>query len=66
VADLTPNTTYSITGTGTPSTCTTDPAGVCAFAATGTGNIVLSSGGVTLPAVNLGGTVKISGNVVLP
>jgi hypothetical protein len=45
VSDLTPNTTYTITGTGTPTSATTDSAGVASFAATGTGNISVASGG---------------------
>jgi hypothetical protein len=42
VSDLTPNTTYTITGTGTPSTAETDTAGVLEFTANGTGNITVS------------------------
>jgi hypothetical protein len=42
VSDLTPNTTYSISGTGAPATATTDNAGVLTFSAAGTGNIVVS------------------------
>jgi hypothetical protein len=43
VSDLSPSTTYSITGAGTPANCTTDSAGVCAFSATGTGNITVGA-----------------------
>ncbi len=64
VSDLTPSTTYSITGGGTPSTVTTDTAGVATFSATGTGNITigtvvaatLQSIAVTAP----GGTLSIA------
>jgi hypothetical protein len=44
VSDLTPNTSYAITGAGAPSSATTDNAGVLAFAATGTGNIIVGAG----------------------
>jgi hypothetical protein len=47
VSDLTPNTSYPITGAGTPGTVISDTAGVATFAATGTGIIVFGSG---LPA----------------
>jgi hypothetical protein len=42
LSDLTPNTTYTITGTGTPGTATTDTAGVLEFTANGTGNITVA------------------------
>jgi hypothetical protein len=42
VSDLTPNTTYSISGAGAPSTATTDKAGVLVFSASGTGNITVT------------------------
>ena len=42
VSDLTPNTTYSISGTGAPATATTDTAGVLTFNAAGTGSIVVA------------------------
>jgi hypothetical protein len=45
VSDLTPNTTYSISGAGVPSTATTDNAGVLTFSASGSGNITVSPGG---------------------
>lgn len=44
VSNLTPNTSYPITGTGAPANATTDQNGVLTFAATGTGNIVIGSG----------------------
>jgi hypothetical protein len=43
VSDLTPNTTYTITGAGTPSNATTDAAGVLTFTASGSGNITVSA-----------------------
>jgi hypothetical protein len=45
VSDLTPNTSYVISGSGTPSSATTDTAGVLTFAATGTGNITVGASG---------------------
>jgi hypothetical protein len=42
VSDLTPNTTYSISGAGAPATATTDTAGVLTFSAAGTGSITVS------------------------
>jgi hypothetical protein len=42
VSDLTPNTTYSISGTGAPATATTDTAGVLTFSAAGTGSITVA------------------------
>jgi hypothetical protein len=65
VADLTPNTSYTVSGAGTPGSCTTDPAGVCTFSATGTGNISVSPGGVAAPPVNLTGTISITGSAVI-
>lgn len=50
VADLTPNTTYSISATGAPASATTDNAGTLTFAATGTGNVVISPGGTPTAA----------------
>jgi hypothetical protein len=44
VGDTAPNTTYPLTGTGTPSTATSDSGGLLTFAATGTGNIIVGSG----------------------
>ena len=43
VSDLTPKTTYSISGAGTPATATTDTAGVLTFSAAGTGSITVST-----------------------
>jgi hypothetical protein len=43
VSDLTPNTTYSITGAGAPATATTDTAGVLTFTAAGSGNITVAA-----------------------
>jgi hypothetical protein len=43
ISDLAPNTTYSISGAGAPSTATTDKAGVLVFSASGTGNITVTS-----------------------
>jgi hypothetical protein len=57
VSDLSPNTSYAVTGAGTPGTVTTDTAGVATFAATGTGNITIGT------SVGSGGSVK-SGTVV--
>jgi peptidoglycan hydrolase-like protein with peptidoglycan-binding domain len=48
VSDLTPNTTYDITGAGTPGTATTDTAGVLVFSASGTGNITVAASGVSV------------------
>ncbi len=45
VADLSPNTTYTISGAGAPGSATTDTAGVLTFICTGTGNITIGSGG---------------------
>ncbi|HXS12573.1 MAG TPA: Ig domain-containing protein, partial [Acidobacteriaceae bacterium] len=42
VSDLTPNTTYSISGAGAPATATTDTAGVLTFSAAGTGSITVA------------------------
>jgi hypothetical protein len=41
ISDLAPNTTYTISGAGTPATATTDTAGVLTFSAAGTGNITV-------------------------
>ena len=43
VSDLTPNTTYSISGAGAPTTATTDRAGVLVFSAAGTGSITVTA-----------------------
>jgi hypothetical protein len=61
VADTTPNTNYSITGAGTPSSATSDNAGVLTFAAAGTGNITVGTSGVTAPS-NLTGSSVMSGS----
>jgi hypothetical protein len=53
VSDLSPNTTYSISGAGAPSTATTDTAGVLTFSATGTGNITI------LPVARIEATATI-------
>jgi hypothetical protein len=41
VSDLAPNTTYTISGAGAPSSATTDTAGVLSFNASGRGNITI-------------------------
>jgi len=61
VSDLTANTTYAITGAGTPSTATTDNAGVLTFSAGGTGNIQVGAPSV-LPPTQLSGEVSIAGS----
>lgn len=43
VADLAPNTAYTVAGAGAPATVVTDNAGVLAFAASGTGTIEVSA-----------------------
>jgi len=43
VSDLSPKTTYSISGDGAPASATTDDAGVLTFSAAGTGNITVST-----------------------
>ena len=43
ISDLTPNTTYNISGAGAPTSATTDTAGVLTFSATGTGSITVGS-----------------------
>jgi hypothetical protein len=43
ISDLTPNTSYAITGDGVPASATTDAAGVLTFRATGTGSITVKS-----------------------
>lgn len=43
VSDLTPNTTYLITGAGAPATARTDSAGVLTFTAAGTGSITVAA-----------------------
>ena len=52
VSDLTPNTTYNISGAGAPTSATTDTAGVLTFSASGTGNItIVGSGSSPSPTV---------------
>jgi hypothetical protein len=41
VSELTPNTTYSLSGAGVPASAATDSAGVLTFAASGTGSITI-------------------------
>jgi hypothetical protein len=59
VSDLTPNTTYAISGAGAPESGTTDTAGVLTFAATGTGNVTVGSGttGSTFSGVQASGVM---------
>jgi hypothetical protein len=42
VADLKPNTSYTLTGAGAPAKATTDAGGVLAFTAAGSGDITVS------------------------
>ena len=56
ISDLTPNTTYNVSGAGAPNTATTDTAGVLVFAATGTGEIVVRSTAKTQPLAKAGTT----------
>jgi hypothetical protein len=51
VSDLTPSTSYSISGTGTAASATTDTAGVLSFAAAGSGNITVSAGAAPATAM---------------
>jgi hypothetical protein len=53
VSDLTPNTTYTISGAGVPASGTTDTAGVLMFAAAGTGNVTVGSGSSAPIVVNI-------------
>jgi hypothetical protein len=57
VSDLTPNTVYAVTGAGTPANCTSDNAGVCMFAATGTGNVTVTPSGVVAAPTQLQGVI---------
>lgn len=50
VSDLSPNTTYTITASGAPTTGTTDNAGVLAFASDGTGSVSILAGGTPTAA----------------
>jgi hypothetical protein len=65
VSDLTPGTTYMITGAGTPSTATTDTAGVLAFSASGSGPITVGSGSPPPGGFVRQGAHITSGKVVL-
>lgn len=51
VADLTPNATYAITGSGSPSNATADEAGVLVFTSSGSGNITIATGTTTLTSI---------------
>jgi hypothetical protein len=42
VSDLTPNTTYTLSAPGAPSTATSDNAGLLSFSASGTGNVTIT------------------------
>ncbi len=53
ISDLSPDTTYSISGAGAPTSATTDTAGVLSFSAAGTGNITI------LAAAKSGQTARI-------
>ena len=61
VADLAPNTSYPLTGAGTPSSATSDSAGVLVFAATGTGSITVGAGAPAGPSVIIGGNTLQGG-----
>lgn len=66
VADLAPNTSYTISGTGAPSSATTDTAGVLVFSATGTGPITV---GFAVPppsnlTITISGALAVSGKAV--
>jgi uncharacterized protein YjdB len=51
VADLNPNTTYTISGSGAPTSGTSDSAGLLTFNAAGTGSITITSAGTTAPTI---------------
>jgi hypothetical protein len=51
LSNLTPNTLYTISGTGAPASGTSDNAGVLTFAATGTGNITVGNTSIIAPSV---------------
>lgn len=63
VSDLTPNTSYTITGAGTPSSAVSDNAGVLTFAATGTGNIVVGAAAPPATPTQYRGNTVIRGHV---
>ncbi len=63
LSDLTPETSYTISGTGAPASGTSDQAGVLTFSATGTGSITVGAGSSTPPPVTMTGTLKLSGTV---
>ena len=64
VSDLTPGTSYAISGAGAPSSATADTAGVLTFAAAGSGNITVGSGGSS-GSTSFGGGVTLGGSVVI-
>jgi hypothetical protein len=66
VSDLTPNTTYNITGTGAPATATSDTAGVLTFSAAGTGNIVINGTGTvsSVLRVTQGTSLYVAGHKI--
>src|ERR1700677_633248 len=53
ISDLTPNTSYTITGDGTPASATTDAAGVLTFSASGTGNITIGASTANLTSITV-------------
>jgi hypothetical protein len=59
ITGLAANTSYPISGAGTPASGTTDTAGVLTFAATGTGNVTVGSGttGSTFSGVQASGVM---------
>jgi hypothetical protein len=58
ISDLTPNTTYTIAGTGAPTSATADTAGVLAFPAAGTGSITIRAA-AGIGAANKSGTAAV-------
>lgn len=72
ISDLTPNTTYTISGAGAPATATTDTAGVLTFSVAGTGDITIRSvarttakSGITAKAATLYAAGAVATAVVL-
>jgi hypothetical protein len=59
ISDLVPNTSYGISGPGTPAAATTDAAGVLVFSASGSGNITVNtkSSANIIPASSKSGSV---------
>jgi Chitobiase/beta-hexosaminidase C-terminal domain/Bacterial Ig-like domain (group 2) len=53
VSDLTPNTSYTISGAGAPSSASTDTAGVLEFSAPNAGNITITPGTTTLASITV-------------